>query len=42
MDYSKLLQENYGSDKEAQILIEEFRRQGATDEEIYNFLESFY
>lgn len=42
MDHSKLLQEEYGNDKEAQILIKDLRQKGATDEEIYYFLESFY
>jgi hypothetical protein len=42
INYTELLEKEYGLDKMAMNLAEVSRQNGHTDEEIYNFLESFY
>lgn len=43
MDWAKKLEEEYGQYETARQLIQEFRTETKmSDEEIYNFLESFY
>ena len=40
--YTELLEKAYGQDQMAVDLIEQSRKNGSTDEEIYHVLESFY
>lgn len=43
MDWTKKLEEEYGQDETARQLIREYRiEMKMSDEEIYNFLESFF
>ena len=43
INYTEMLMQEYGSDEMALGLIQEYRVDlKMTDEEIYNFLESFY
>ena len=42
INYTEMLMQEYGSDEMAQSLISKWRMEGTSDEEIYNFLESFY
>ena len=42
MDYTKVLEEEFGQDQIAQKIIRDGRTDGLSDEEIYNLLMSFY
>lgn len=42
INYTELLEKEFGGYKTAELIIQESRQDGVSDEEIYNLLKSFY